>query len=200
LAFSPDGKILATGGREATVLLWDVTKVRPAAVTCSATDDTLWSDLSADAPQAYQAILTVSQLGDRGVTLLRQRLKPAVPVDPKRIAQLLDDLDDKSFIVRHKALTELTVLNDRAARAIKGRLQTTRSPEARRSLQQLLDKQDGYLTEPSLLREVRAVEVLERSQVPSSLRLLEELATGDPVARLTQEATKTLTLKKREKK
>jgi len=200
LAFSPDGKTLATGGLDGTVLLWDLTKTRPPVGTSSASEDAIWSDLAADAPHAYQAILTVSQLDDRGVTLLRQRLKPAVPVDPRHLAQLLDDLDDKSFTMRQKAATELEALNDRAAEAMKERLLTTQSPEARRSIQQLLDKLDGYLTEPNLLREVRAIEALERSKVPSSLQLLQQLATGDPAARLTREAITTLALKKREMK
>ena len=198
-AFSPDGKLLATGGLDGTVLLWDMRKVPPVgAATTNVTDDALWADLAADAPRAYQAIITLSQRGDHGVMVLRDRLKPAVPVDPKHLVKLIDDLDDPSFAVRKKATAELTAFHDRAAPALKHRLKTARSAEMRRSIQQLLEKLDGLLTDPDLLRQVRAVEALERTDAPAAHRLLEELSKGDPAARLTREASAALAHTKRQ--
>jgi hypothetical protein len=198
-AFSPDGKLLATGGLDGTVLLWDMSKVPPqAAATTKVTDDGLWADLAADAPRAYQAIITLSQRREQGVTVLRDRLKPAVPVDPKHLAKLIDDLDDQTFAVRQKAMAELLALHDRAASALKQRLKTTRSAEMRRSIQQLLEKLDGYLTEADLLRQIRAIEVLQRTDAPAAQRLVQELSRGDPAARLTREATAALAHKKRQ--
>jgi RNA polymerase sigma factor (sigma-70 family) len=192
-AFSPNGKTFATGGIDGTVLLWDMSKVpRVATATINVTDDALWADLAADASRAYQAIVNLSQMGDRGVKVLGKRLKPAVPVDPKVLAKLIDDLDDPSFAVRTKATGELTALHDRAAPALKARLKTTTSAEVRRTIEQLLDKLEGYLTDGDLLRQVRVVEVLERTEAPTARQPLEELSKGAPEARLTQEAKATL--------
>src|SRR5262249_6583546 len=57
LAFAPDGRTLATGGGDSTILLWDMTararggKLKPVPLT-AADLDRLWSDLAGDAPTA----------------------------------------------------------------------------------------------------------------------------------------------------
>ena len=62
LAFSPDGSVLATGGKDGVILLWDVTglrseDVRPEKTLRTAELDGLWSDLaSADAVAAGRAV------------------------------------------------------------------------------------------------------------------------------------------------
>ena len=68
------------------------------------------------------------------------------------------------------------------------RLKATASAEARKAIALLLERLDGWLAEPQRLREVRAVEALQRNGTPAARKLLAELATGDPAARLTREA------------
>jgi hypothetical protein len=65
---------------------------------------------------------------------------------------------------------------------------TSADLELRRRGRRLLDKLTGPLPPGDRLREVRAVEVLELVGAPAAKRLLEELAAGEPAARLTLEA------------
>lgn len=189
LAFSPDGKTVATGSVDGTVMLWDVSGVRAKVTVPNITADGLWTDLADEAPKAYLAVVALSAQGDKGVSLLRERLKPAASIDPKRTDQLLTDLESPQFAVRDKANVELTALFERAEPALRARLKTTTSAEARKVISQLLEKLDsGWLNHAERLREVRAIEALERMESPAARRLLEELVKGDPAARLTREA------------
>jgi WD40 repeat protein len=186
--FSPDGKTLATGGNDGTVLLWDMSKIKTPETGAKLEPEKHWPDLAREAPAAFQAIIAIAQAGEAGVTLARDRLKPATPLDRKQLARLLGDLDSPQFPVRQKAAQELAALGDHAGDALRDRLKTATSAEARKSISALLEKLDGWLTNPQALREVRAIEALERNEALAARQLLEELAKGDPAVRLTREA------------
>ncbi len=188
LAFAPDGKTLATAGDDSTVLLWDISKFRPVPGTVPSDPGQVWADLAADPARAHAAFRAVVALGDRGVALLREHLKPAAPLDAKQLARLLDDLEDPRFPIRQKAAADLATLHDRIADALWERLMTTNSAEARRAINVLLKKLDGWVAHPDRLREVRAVGILERIATPVARKLLEEWSAGDPTALLTREA------------
>src|SRR5262249_14173654 len=63
LAFAPDGRILACGGGDATILLWDLTgraadhRIHQPPLTVGQLD-ALWADLAADAARAERALWT----------------------------------------------------------------------------------------------------------------------------------------------
>jgi hypothetical protein len=97
-------------------------------------------------------------------------------------------LDDDEFTVRERASAELAKLGEGAREVLEAARQTTKSAEVRRRAQELLDKLQGPVPSPEVLRSLRAVEALERIGSPDARRLLEELAGGAPPARLTQEA------------
>jgi WD40 repeat protein len=185
-AASPDGKWLATGGSDGTVLLWDLSNLRP--VSVAGDDNALWAELAADSGRAYSAIAAVADAGDRGVALLRDRLKPVAIPDSKLVARLLDDLEDARFAVRQKAAADLAALDSRVVDALRQRQKDTKSAEARRVIGDLLAKVNGWLTDPNRLRDVRAVAALERIGTPGARKLLEEWSGGDPAALLTREA------------
>ena len=66
------------------------------------------------------------------------------------------------------------------------------SAELRRQASRLLDRLSPGLPPGETLRQVRAVEALELIGTPEARRLLEELAAGEPAARLTREAASSL--------
>src|SRR5262249_32663214 len=121
------------------------------------------------------------------VPFLRERLRPVTSPDPKRLAQLLADLDSAEFAVREKATKQLEQLGELAVPAVKQALTGKPPLEARRRLGQLVETGERWMPASQPLRLLRAVEVLERIGTPDAKRFLQELAQGAPVARLTYE-------------
>jgi hypothetical protein len=194
LAFSPDGKMLATGLMDSTVLLWDVKPalrrlerslpaVRPRDLP------RLWADLAGkDARKAFAARWTLAAAPEQALPLLGERLKPVRAANPQRLRQLLADLDSEQFAVRQKAQEELEKLGDLAEPALRRTLEGKPTLEVRRRVQVLLERLRGSVTQPELLQALRAVAVLEDIGTSAARRLLQELAKGTPEARLTREA------------
>ena len=120
--------------------------------------------------------------------LLKKHLRPAAAPDRWRIAQLINDLDDKQFAVREKAAEELEKLGQSAEPAAQKAFESHPSPEVRRRAEQLLQKLRGPITSPEMLRVSRSMMVLEQIGAPEAEAVLKELAKGDPEARLTREA------------
>ncbi|MBI1915948.1 MAG: hypothetical protein HYS12_14620 [Planctomycetes bacterium] len=191
LAFSPDGTRLVSGGVDTTALVWDLTGhhgANPGAAPLTARElQTLWADLaSSDAEHAYRAIQVLSRSA-QSVALFKANLRPVAPIDPKRQARLLADLDSNRFAVRRKAAEELAGLGEAAAAALRQLLTSLPSPETRLRAEQILDKLDREAA-TARLRIVRALEVLERLDTAEARELLRSLAKGAAHARQTEEA------------
>jgi RNA polymerase sigma factor (sigma-70 family) len=192
LALSPDGRTLATGHADGTILLWDTTLrggARGGALTAPEAD-ALWADLgAADASRAYAAVGRLVDDPGRAVPLLQEHLRPAAPPPAEVLRPLLDDLDSDRFPVRTAAEERLRELGDAAAPALREVLKQSPSAQQRRRVEAVLEALDtsGLLTgEP--LRGARGVQVLERIGTAEARRALERLAGGVASARLTQEA------------
>ncbi|HEV3255668.1 MAG TPA: sigma-70 family RNA polymerase sigma factor [Gemmataceae bacterium] len=197
LAFSADGKTLVSAGDDTTLLAWDVGgmthRSRRRNERLPADEwPALWSDLAgADASRAYRAMNRLMAAPGPTVLALKGRLRPAPAADPRRLTQLLSDLDSNQFAVREKASQELEKLAETAKPAVQQAL--ARSPsslELRRRLERILDK----LAVPSggRLQQLRAVEVLEHIGTAEARQILTALSKGVPEARLTQAAKATL--------
>ncbi len=197
IAFSADGSVLASGSEDGTVLIWDVSRLdsakKLAAKRPSASDlESLWADLAGeDAAKAYQAIHLLASVPRQAVTFLQKNLQPAVPIDSRRMTQLIADLDSDRFPERQKAARELEDLGELAESALRKELQAKTSVEMRRQIERLLEKLQ-QAPAGKQLRALRAVEVLEHLGTPEARQVLRMLTKGVAEARLTQEAKASL--------
>jgi hypothetical protein len=198
VAFAPDGKKVVSGGSDTTALVWDVAGAGPgpklpAAEPKAADVERLWEDLAGeDAARAFQAIIKLAGAPGRAVPLLRERLRPAVPADPKKLAQWIADLDSEKFQVREEATEQLEKLGELAVPALNRALAGQPSLEARKRIERLVEKLTGQTLTREQLRLMRALEVLEWVGSREARRVLETLAAGAPGALATREAQASL--------
>ncbi|MDB5314023.1 MAG: hypothetical protein JWO38_8225 [Gemmataceae bacterium] len=174
LAFTPDGRCLLSGSSDTSVLVWDV--ATPPAGRPDPGD--LWADLrSADAAAADRAVRHLAARPEDAVSLLRRHLRPLPRPDPARVAGLVQDLGDPAFARRESAEQELTPVADSVVPDLR---QATRSDsaEVRQRAQRILAAATRPVLTGEPLREVRAVEALERAGTADARVLLEELARG----------------------
>jgi hypothetical protein len=197
LAFSPDGRRLASGSLDNTALLWDETGLSTEQQSSGTTLSpeamaALWSDLASDdATRAYQAIWSLAA-AESAAAFLRGRLRPVAAPAPQHLAKLIGDLDSDRFAVRERAAQELDRLGELAEPALRETLAGNPSLEVRQRLTHLLEKRTALVTDSERLRALRASEVLEHNGTPEARQVLETLAQGAPQARLTQEAKASL--------
>ena len=119
VAFSPDGAILATGGMDTTILLWDMKRlVRPDAAAKKPVAEHLrfyWDKLAdLDGVAAYDAILALADISGESVPFLAEQVKPVESPSQEQLAKLIADFDDDSFEVREAASAKLTALHELA--------------------------------------------------------------------------------------
>jgi hypothetical protein len=192
LTFSADGKLLLSGSSDTTALVWDLARrLDPRPAPTAVEMEMFWKDLAGDdAARAYTATRTLAASPDSAVPFLRARLRPVPPVDEKRIARLLADLDSGAFATRQNSAAELKKLADQALPAHRKALAGKPSIETRRRLEDLLEKAGPSWWDVSgeRLRSLRAIEVLELAGTPEARELLAILAGGDGGARLTEQA------------
>jgi hypothetical protein len=103
--------------------------------------------------------------------------------------RLIAKLDDEQFDTREAATAELTKMGWRAEPALRLALKH-QSPEVRRRAgaihKRILARDRGE--DLDLLRQIRALEALERIATPQATAVVAELAKGPPALRITSEA------------
>jgi RNA polymerase sigma factor (sigma-70 family) len=189
LLFAPDGKHLFSGGTDTTALTWDLSQPRPTPADKLPPKalESLWTDLAGkDATRAFAALRRLSVCPDQSAALIRERVRPAAPPDVQRLATLLAELENDRFEVRRRAEVDLEGLGDLAEMALCRALADEPPPDLRQRLERLRDKL--AVPTPDLLRELRAVELLELLGTAEARQVLQTLAGGVPTARLTHAA------------
>jgi WD40 repeat protein len=185
IAISPDGRTLATGGQDAAVLLWDLT--RPARPHSGKAAD-LWKELAGTSPEgAYDAVLAMTVTPAHSVPFLAVRLKPA-PAPAKEIAGWIMALDDEDFEARDRAFQKLAEAGEPARPALLKALAAKPPLDPRRRIEKLLGRLDAIRPSAAHLQALRGIEVLERIGSKEARRLLSKLAAGAAGAAVTEEA------------
>jgi WD40 repeat protein len=191
--FAPDGRSLATGLENTTVLVWDLpppaSPRRPPLSTAQMNG--LWADLAAaEASRAYAAIGQLVSQPAQALPLLRERLRPAAAIPAEQMKRLLADLDSSEFSHREEASKGLADLGEQARPALEAALSKQPSLDLRRRIEALLEPSTVRTSEE--LRGIRAVHVLEQIGTAEARQVLQKLADGTPEARLTKEAKASL--------
>ena len=129
--------------------------------------ETLWEDLAND--DSMRAFIAVQQIASRPAlvkTFLRDRFaelaaSEAFNDDPKRIAQLIADLDSEDFDTREKASKDLKNLGKLAEKPLRKALEAMPAAEVKRHLEEMLAAIGQHALAPDVLRVHRALEALE---------------------------------------
>jgi RNA polymerase sigma factor (sigma-70 family) len=187
-AFAADGRRLITGLADTTTLIWDLDPPLPKKEAAPAA---LWADLGKSGPEAWRAMAALAARPAAGVALLREQLRPAT-LDRQRVLQLIAALDSDRFSVRQEATAKLKQFGPEARVVFREVLARKPTLEVRKRLELLEAALLLPVTSAEVLRQVRAVAVLERLGTPEARELLEALAAGAAEAWLTREAAAAL--------
>lgn len=190
--FGPDDATLISASHEdGTALVWSL---KPPAGREPPDPAKLWTDLAGEGPVVRQAVWAAAQHPEAAVKLFREKWPiPKDPLDAKRVARLLADLDSPEFAAREAATAELGKLGRRVEAELRKELAQTTSPEVRRRAEKVLalwapSEAAEYSAEDA--RELRAAWALELAGTAAARTLLEEWAAAKVGNRLCEEAAR----------
>lgn len=186
VAFSPDGRRLATGHRDGSVTVWAV----PAPPTADAAD--VWAGLASESPATGRAAADRAACDPSALKEVLTRFRPPAEVPDPTLAALIADLDSDSFAKREAATRALRERGGAAGPALRRALAGTSSAEARQRLEEVAAAIPAAVERLPLtghaLRGVRAIEALERARTAEAREALQAWAEQGREPRMATEA------------
>jgi WD40 repeat protein len=180
LAVSPDGRTLASGHDDGTILLWPMPPIARESPAATPNVDRIWANLAAaDAGIAWHDLGQLAATFKDSPSLLASRLKPLTPPPADRLQSLTADLAAPQFARREAAVRELANFSDVIGDTLKAALAKSTSPEQTQRLRQILDM-PFTIRDPDRVRRWRAIAMLEQIGSPEARKYLELIASGPP--------------------
>jgi hypothetical protein len=193
LAFSEDGRRLVSTSEDRTALVWDLSKIPDKSKAPQLAKDhlqkTCWTWLGQrTGSNAGKAMAIFQSKPKETVAFFRANVTPSKGIEAEDASRWLSELASSDYAMREKATKALEAAGEHLEELLRKSLSKDTSGETRRRLEQLVEKIDRYEENQDRLREVRAVEVLERIASPDAQSLLKAWSAGPAPARLTREA------------
>jgi WD40 repeat protein len=196
IAFSPDGKSLASGSSDSKILLWNLRGHDAAARSLTSQElEVVWSDLArGSGQQVHHAIQRLVSSPEQAIKLFHKRLLPPkqITLDPDHIHKLIVDLGHEKFSVRNKAQMELESLGPSVAGALRQAQKKAVGLEISLRIERLLKESARAAVSPEALRKRRAIEVLELIGSPGATELLGQQTPGYARDRVAADARASL--------
>ena len=199
--FSPDGRRLAIvaelssqilKGRQDAIYVYDVPASAlnpPAAQVDDAAMDKLWAQLSSANDLRLQRVQQALRAAPQATVALFRRKLPAVTKEQQqKVEQWLAQLDARAFTERDHALQELTRVAFEFAPLLEARKKQAGPGEVRNRLTFILDQMKSAPVPEAIVKQERALKLLEQIATPAAKTLLTDLAAGAMDARLTVQA------------
>lgn len=150
----------------------------------------LWAAFALpNAAAAFDAMLELEARPADAAKLIAEHVKPVPAVDAATAKRLLAELGSNDFATRERAEAHLSELGAGIEGDVRAAARGHDDPEVRTRAAALVKKLDNA---PANLRTARAVEVLEHADGPECRAVLKALAGGAPGARLTRDASASL--------
>lgn len=178
IAFSPDGKTLATGHTDGTVTIWKLPAPPELPELKPEEFEKFWETMVTDAPaESRNNLHRLVQNPDVAMRLLSTKFiaPPLKPIDID-LPATIRKFDAPSFADRQLAIKKVRELGPRAVDALQEAIRTTESVEVRARSEEILDQMKAGPKIHSVgpdLRAMRAIEVLEQIGSPAARKILE---------------------------